>query len=173
MKPSVARTTYGARTDPRGVRTTPGSIESAGVRSWRATPRRVTTSARPRTSRAGWIAAQSGVYVAPRVRVARSRSPASAGESTWSPYSARARASWAWFRASTMVPPLAKWQSIPSARVTRWTSSTEARIAASCASPSDVGNSAEHQPPLRPEAPKPATSASTTTIRSVGSASER
>ena len=44
------------------------------------------------------------------------------------------------------------------------TSSTEARIAASCASPSDVGNSAEHQPPLRPEAPNPATSASSTTI---------
>ena len=76
-------------------------------------------------------------------------------------------------RASTMLPPLAKWQSIPSARVTRWTSSTEARIAASCASPSEVGNSAEHQPPLRPEAPNPATSASTTTIRSVGSAIER
>ena len=83
---------------------------------------------------------------------------------------ARARASWALLRASTMVPPLAKWQSMPSARATRWTSSTEARIAASCASPSDVGNSAEHQPPLRPEAPNPATSASSTTIRSAGSA---
>ena len=33
----------------------------------------------------------------------------------------------------------------------------------------DAGNSAEHQPPLRPDAPKPATSRSTTTTRSVGS----
>ncbi len=155
------------------MRTSPGSIESAGVRSCTVTPRAVTTSASPRTSRPGWIAAQSGVYVAPRVRVARSRSPAWAGESTRSPYSARARASCALLRARTMVPPLAKWQSIPSASVTRRTSSTEARMAASCASPSELGNRAEHQPPLRPEAPKPATSASTTTIRSDGSASAR
>ena len=46
-------------------------------------------------------------------------------------------------------------------------------MAASCASPSEVGNSAEHQPPLRPDAPKPATSASSTTIRSDGSARAR
>ena len=38
---------------------------------------------------------------------------------------------------------------------------------------SEAGNSAEHQPPLRPDAPKPAISASSTTIRSVGSASAR
>ncbi len=36
---------------------------------------------------------------------------------------------------------------------------------------SDVANSAEHQPPLRPEAPKPATSRSSTATRSEGSAS--
>ena len=36
-----------------------------------------------------------------------------------------------------------------------------------------AGNSAEHQPPLRPEAPYPATSASSTAIRSDGSASAR
>jgi len=34
----------------------------------------------------------------------------------------------------------------------------------------EVGNSAEHQPPLRPDAPKPATSRSSTAIRSDGSA---
>ena len=34
----------------------------------------------------------------------------------------------------------------------------------------DAGNSAEHQPPLRPLAPKPATSRSSTTMRSDGSA---
>ena len=38
---------------------------------------------------------------------------------------------------------------------------------------SDAGNSAEHQPPLRPDAPKPAVSASSTTIRSVGSARQQ
>ena len=35
---------------------------------------------------------------------------------------------------------------------------------------SDAGKSAEHQPPLRPEAPKPATSRSITATRTVGSA---
>ncbi len=85
-----------------------------------------------------------------------------------------------------MVPPLATWASMPSAAATRTTSSTVARIAACWASapsrvppssratdPSDFGKSAEHQPPLRPDAPYPATSASSTTIRSVGSASAR
>jgi hypothetical protein len=37
----------------------------------------------------------------------------------------------------------------------------------------EAGNSAEHHPPLRPEAPKPATSASQTAIRSPGSALAR
>ena len=37
----------------------------------------------------------------------------------------------------------------------------------------EAGNSAEHQPPLRPDAPNPATSASSTTMRRVGSASAR
>ena len=83
-----------------------------------------------------------------------------------------------------MVPPLAKWASMPSAASTRPTSSTVARIAACCASAdsrepssaredSDAGNRAEHQPPLRPLAPNPATSASSTAIRSDGSASAR
>ena len=38
---------------------------------------------------------------------------------------------------------------------------------------SEAGKSAEHQPPLRPDAPNPAFSASSTTTRSVGSASAR
>ena len=77
---------------------------------------------------------------------------------------------------------------MPSASITRPTSSTVARIAAcwasapslsggspfSCATlSSDAGNSAEHQPPLRPDAPNPATSASTTATFSEGSASAR
>ena len=37
----------------------------------------------------------------------------------------------------------------------------------------EAGNSAEHQPPFRPLAPKPATSLSRTTIRSDGSACAR
>ncbi len=37
----------------------------------------------------------------------------------------------------------------------------------------DAGKSAEHHPPLRPEAPNPATSASHTAIRRPGSARAR
>ena len=69
---------------------------------------------------------------------------------------------------------------MPSVRATRRTSSTDSRIARYCATAASrpasaasrralTGNSAEHQPPLRPDAPKPATSASSTTIRSPGS----
>ena len=39
--------------------------------------------------------------------------------------------------------------------------------------PSDAGNSAEHQPPFRPEAPKPAISRSQTAIFRAGSARDR
>ena len=77
----MARTTTSARTVPWAVTTRPGSIAVTGVRSWIRTPRRSTAAARPRTSRAGWIAAQSGVYVAPELRVARSTPPASAASS--------------------------------------------------------------------------------------------
>ena len=45
---------------------------STRVPSWIVTPRRSTASARPRTRRAGWIAAQCGVYVAPSTSVAPS-----------------------------------------------------------------------------------------------------
>ena len=38
---------------------------------------------------------------------------------------------------------------------------------------SPMGSSAEHQPPLRPLAPKPATSASTSVTRSDGSSRRR
>ena len=94
--------------------------------------------------------------------------------------SARARSSWASDRATTTVPPSAMSASMPSAAATRPTSATESRIAAYCAIAASrpasaasrsigTGNSAEHQPPLRPDAPKPAISASTSTIRSSGS----
>ena len=83
-------------------------------------------------------------------------------------------------RASRIVPPLATCASMPSAPATRATSSTVARIAACWASAasrppsaasagSSAGNSAEHQPPLRPDAPKPATSDSSTRSDSDGS----
>ena len=73
---------------------------------------------------------------------------------------------------------------MPSAAATRPTSSTVAcmaRYMAMAASapairsslPSDAGNSAEHQPPLRPEAPNPAISRSQITIFRVGSARDR
>ncbi len=83
-----------------------------------------------------------------------------------------------------MVPPLAACASMPSSSAARRTSSTAPRIAACRASAParldrfaiesrEEGNNAEHQPPLRPLAPKPAVSASTTAIRSVGSARAR
>ncbi len=97
-----------------------------------------------------------------------------------------AERSWARLRASAMVPPLAKPMSSRSSSATRPTSSTDARIAACIAAAAarsdpgrsaradvDAGNSAEHQPPLRPDAPNPAVSASSTTTRSVGSARSR
>ncbi len=80
--------------------------------------------------------------------------------------SSRARASWAALRARTTVPPTVSSASMPSSCVTRATSATVSRIAAYCALAAaapdsrasvvgDTGNRAEHQPPLRPEAPKP------------------
>ncbi len=82
------------------------------------------------------------------------------------------------------VPPLAKWQSMPSAAATRPTSSTVSCMARCMAMAagrpairssfdSDDGNSAEHQPPLRPEAPNPAISRSHTTTRQPGLARAR
>ena len=70
---------------------------------------------------------------------------------------------------------------MPSAATTRPTSRTVSSMARRWAVPdpgpatlsrvaSDTLNSAEHQPPLRPDAPKPATSRSSTAMRSPGSA---
>ena len=59
--PSVARITYSARTVPCGVRSRRGAISVTGVRSYTATPRRRSSAASPRASRAGWMAAQCGV----------------------------------------------------------------------------------------------------------------
>ena len=66
-RPDDVRRAHGARGScgpPRLDRRAPACA------SWIVTPRRSTASASPRTSRPGWIAAQSGVYVAPRVPVA-------------------------------------------------------------------------------------------------------
>ncbi len=141
------------------------------------------------------MAAQCGVYVPPSTPAAATRSPASAAVSSArsaepNPYSlasatsAVARSSCAGDRASCTVPPLAQWQSMPSAVTAAATSSTVcciARCMAIAASrpairaslPSDAGNSAEHQPPLRPDAPNPAISRSQTAIRRPGSARAR
>ena len=73
---------------------------------------------------------------------------------------------------------------MPSRSATRPTSTSDSCIARRTATaawrpwrraiPLDAGgNSAEHQPPLRPEAPKPAISRSTIAIRSAGSISCR
>ena len=80
-----------------------------------------------------------------------------------------------------IVPPLANRQSIPSAAVTRWTSSTVAssarcsRIAASRDDQRPPASAVPGTAPstsrrARPMPPKPATSCSTTTTRRVGSA---
>ena len=67
-------------------------------------------------------------------------------------------------------PPLAKWQSIPSAarraahlvdRLPAWPAAWPSAAAGPCSRArraSEAAKRAEHQPPLRPEAPKPATS---------------
>ena len=82
-----------------------------GVCSCTVTPSRSTARARPRTSRAGWTAAQCGVYVAPSTPAAASRArassaPSSARSSSPKPHrrasatSARARSSCCGVRAS-------------------------------------------------------------------------
>ena len=76
--PSVARITYSARTVPCVVRSRPGAISVTWVCSYSRTPCLRTAAARPRASRAGWMAAQCGVYVAPSTPGAATRSAASA-----------------------------------------------------------------------------------------------
>ena len=87
-------------------------------------------------------------------------------------------------RAATTVPPLLHSTSQPSADATRPISSTVAnisRLSRMAASRVDcrasagrlAGNSADAQPPLRPDAPKPACSASRMTMRSDGSRCSR
>jgi hypothetical protein len=87
-------------------------------------------------------------------------------------------------RASSMVPPTAMSASMPSTPATRTTSCSVSRIAAyiptAAACPCSrasaaglTGKSAEHQPPLRPEAPYPAISDSITATFNDGSAPSR
>ena len=82
------------------------------------------------------------------------------------------------------MPPFTQSQAMPSAATALPTSSTVPRIAARIASAasrpwrrvsaaSPAGKSAEHQPPLRPLAPKPAISRSMTSTRTVGSPRSR
>ena len=195
---SVARTTTSHLMVPPLV-TTAGRRRSprfsTAVCSKSRTPCRSTASAKPRARRAGWSAAQCGVKVAPKTFVAPISSLASLGPShrtsstpspsarDWS-IAASARSRCASFLARDTEPPLAKWHSIPSATALVPTTSTlscmAVRMARMAATPcrrakatSEAGNSEEHQPPLRPDAPKPATSRSTTATRSVGSADAR
>ena len=97
---------------------------------------------------------------------------------------ALARSSCTVVRAREIVPPLRKWQSMPSCAAMRPTSSTVSNIArwrsiAACrddeaaTASSEVGKSADAQPPLRPLAPKPAVCDSSTTMRRPGSATLR
>ena len=169
---SMARTVTRARTTPRSVTTCRGPIES------RWCPRR---SARPGARGGGEPADKPGGLDPCAVRgerraehlAAPTSADASAASIRWTPSgpawaaSARARASWARERARMTVPPLTQSQAMPSSATTAPTPSTASRIAARIASaararaggpaPSKAGNSAEHQPPLRPLAPNPAT----------------
>ena len=169
----------------------------AEVPSTMRTPRGSRARARPTARAAGWTAAQWGVKVAPRTDVAPTMAVASAASSQRSSSvpkprdlasatSSVARLAWAAERARTTVPPLAKSQEMPSASAARSISSIDwfiaARIARAASTPSSramraswAAKRADAHPPLRPEAPKPQTSASMMTIRSVGltSRSER
>ena len=195
---SVARTTTSAVTVPWSVTTLgrapwpPGMMADAEVPSTIVTPRASTAVARPTARRAGWMAAQWGVKVAPSTEVAPTRADASAApiqrsssgpnpSERASATSAAARLAWAAERASMRVPPLARWQSIPSCVAAEAISSMDAFMAARIARaasiptsrairPSWAAKRAEAQPPLRPEAPKPQTSRSMISTRSVGSA---
>ena len=82
------------------------------------------------------------------------------------------------------MPPFTQSHAMPSAATALPTSSTVSRMAAPIASAaarpcrrvsaaSLAGNNAEHQPPLRPLAPKPATCRSTTSTRRPGSPRSR
>lgn len=61
VKPSVARSTIGARTVPLLVTALPCAISMTVDCSWMVIPSRSTVSARPRASATGWIRAQCGV----------------------------------------------------------------------------------------------------------------
>ena len=112
----------GAHRAAFGVRPRPARSPVTRVRSWTVAPRASTTAASPRTSFAGWIAAQCGVYVAPRTCVASQPlavpRPRRAGRGrartrrTRLPPRGRA-ASCGPERASTTVPPTATSASMP------------------------------------------------------------
>ena len=159
-------------------------------------PEASTTRASPRTRRAGCTVAQCGVNDPPRTPSAASiaaASPASSIRSSASvkpracavATSSRNRASCAGERASVIVPPRWNCASMPSSSIDpadlvagllhravqsqRTAAGDDFRASTS----HEVGKSALHQPPLRPEAPNPATSCSSTATRRVGSARRR
>jgi hypothetical protein len=57
--------------------------------------------------------------------------------------------------------------------IARWNAIVASRPCRAARAVSELGSSAEHQPPLRPEAPYPAICRSSTTIRSDGSRAAR
>ena len=150
------------------------------MRSWIVPPWRSTAAARPRASLAGCTRAQCGVKRAPRSPATRTRAAASSTSSSSPRGAARRRASWGAVWATVSEPPLTKSQSMPSraqaaptSSTVSWAARSSAAIAASPAAArwrEPVETSPSTQPPLRPEAPKPATSRSRTTTASDGSA---
>ncbi len=188
VKPSVARRTNGARTSPRAVTARPGAISVTRVSSWITTPSRSTAAASPEASFAAWMRAACGCQSPPTAPATASRdavvaashsSTSVCGHSRSSAAEARRRASCAGVRAMFSSPPLTMSASMPSRAATAITSSTVSLRARCCAiaasRPCDLAYCARppvtefvSQPPLRPEAPKPAKRCSSTTIRRSG-----
>ena len=198
VKPSVARTTIRPARCRRSSRTRPDSMAVA-PRALVDACRRAARPPRPGRGRGGpggWRRS-AACRAAPSTPAASRRSAASARSSqrrssspspNWraSASSSRSRTVWAGLRGEgERTRPWRSGSRCPPPSATRPTSSTVSYIARCMAIAAGlararrhgrrrrIGSSAEHQPPLRPLAPKPATSASSTTTRRLGSSPSR
>ena len=180
---------------PCRVTTEPARSPSRGsARRW-STPRRTTASARPRTSRAGMDGRAVAGCTSRRARVPRPRPRRLVGVEQPDVVLVEAprtgvldlglgachcgcrpgqpdRAALGGVGVDALVVGRPQ-HLVDACRASRVRAARGQPLAASAGDARGRGNSAEHQPPLRPDAPKPAVSASSTAIRSDGSASAR
>jgi hypothetical protein len=179
-------------TAPPAVSTRPGAIAVTRERSQIVAPARSAAAARPSASCIGCTRAQCGVKRAPmapstaiRARVCSAVSSTLSDsvipQRRSSAISARWRSSSSGVWATCSEPPLRYAQAMPSRATTSPIASTVAWIARSWASTAsrpafaaqrsrEPASSPTTQPPLRPDAPKPTVSASSTTTSSAGAA---